>query len=141
MTSMLSTAIQEKSSVLLLLTPNRGVMGGLLTLNSFVTVFPDIDTTKSSSSTSSNATTQGMHLNANLLLIHILIDQESRSLLITWAVSSAQSSASGLETTLVAVRQSLPDPSSWSSGLRYKPVLTPCRILLSAVLSPVSATA
>lgn len=60
MTSMLSKAIHEKSNVLLLLTLNRGVMGGLLTLNSFVTVFPDIDTTKSSSSTSGNATTQGM---------------------------------------------------------------------------------
>lgn len=67
---MLSKAIQGKSSVLLWLTHDRGVMGGLLTLNSFVTVFPDIDTTKSSSSTSSNATTQGMHLNANLLFIH-----------------------------------------------------------------------
>ena len=60
MTSMLSKAIHEKSNVLLLLRLNRGVMGGLLTLNSFVTVFPDIDTTKSSSSTSGNATTQGM---------------------------------------------------------------------------------
>ncbi|KAJ5961657.1 hypothetical protein N7501_006598 [Penicillium viridicatum] len=39
---------------------DQGVMGGLLTLNSFVTVFPDIDTTKSSSSTSNNATTQGI---------------------------------------------------------------------------------
>lgn len=73
MTSMLSKATQEKPSVLLWLTRNRGVMGGLLTLNSFVTVFPDIDTTKSSSSTSSNATTQGMHLNGDFLFIHILI--------------------------------------------------------------------
>lgn len=60
MTSMLSKAIHENSSELPLLTLNRGVMGGLLTLHSFVTVFPEIDTTKSSSSTSSNATTQGM---------------------------------------------------------------------------------
>ncbi|KAJ5871396.1 uncharacterized protein N7529_003749 [Penicillium soppii] len=39
---------------------DQGVMGGLLTLNSFVTVFPEIDTTKSSSSTSTNSTTQGI---------------------------------------------------------------------------------
>lgn len=88
-------------------------MGGLLTLNSFVTVFPEIDTTKSSSGTSSNATTQGMQLYGNLLFIHLLICQESLSLLITWAASSAQSSVSGLETTLVAVRQFSPAPSSW----------------------------
>ncbi|KAK9858991.1 hypothetical protein MYU51_015889 [Penicillium brevicompactum] len=39
---------------------DQGVMGGLLTLNSFVTVFPEIDTTHSSSSTSTNSTTQGI---------------------------------------------------------------------------------
>jgi MFS family permease len=41
-------------------------MGGLLTLNSFVTVFPEIDTTESSSSASSNSTTQGTDSNAIL---------------------------------------------------------------------------
>jgi MFS family permease len=42
-------------------------MGGLLTLNSFITTFPEIDTTKSSSSTSSNSTTQGTWLIARNL--------------------------------------------------------------------------
>lgn len=139
MTSMSSQAIHE-AIVLFLLTFNRGVMGGLLTLHSFVTVFPEIDTTKSNPSASSNSTTQGMQLYGNLLFVHVLIYQELLSLLITWVVSVAQSSVSGLETTLVAVRRFSPALSSWSSVLRYRPVLSRCHISLSVVLSPVSAT-
>lgn len=59
MTSMLSSTLIN-IKIIPVLTLDRGVMGGLLTLNSFVTVFPEIDTTHSSSSTSNTATTQGM---------------------------------------------------------------------------------
>lgn len=59
MTSMLSSALTNLK-IITILTLDRGVMGGLLTLNSFVTVFPEIDTTHSSSSTSTTSTTQGM---------------------------------------------------------------------------------
>lgn len=87
-------------------------MGGLLTLNSFVTVFPEIDTTHSSSSTSTNSTNQGKELLFDSQSDHILIYQASPLPLTISVVSSVQSFVSGSETTLAAARPSSPAQSS-----------------------------
>lgn len=108
-------------------------MGGLLTLNSFVTTFPQIDTTKAgelglnAAEKSNRSTVQGMILYP-LTQVHLLIDQVSLLPHTTWVVSVVPFSASGLVTISAAAELSSLVRLSWLLELLFKPVLTRCRI-------------